>query len=125
MMLLSSPSGALLWRMWSCTASAFVKTIGSGGSSPPPIGTPGYSLSRTSLTLPAIRTPMWPSGRASITAWAPTLARLEGQEAFKALAQRFNELSLETEHLEYHPGNTFRSLVSLPVSWHSRSNWRQ
>jgi len=53
-----------------------------------------------------------------------TLARLEGQEAFKALAQRFNELSLETEHLEYHPGNTFRSLVSLPVSWHSRSNWR-
>jgi cytochrome P450 len=47
-----------------------------------------------------------------------TLARLEGQEAFKALAQRFNELSLETEHLEYHPGNTFRSLVSLPVSWH-------
>ena len=32
-----------------------------------------------------------------------TLARLEGQEAFKALAQRFNELSLETEHLEYDP----------------------
>jgi cytochrome P450 len=47
-----------------------------------------------------------------------TLARLEGQEAFKALAQRFNEFSLETEHLEYHPGNVFRSLVSLPVSWH-------
>jgi cytochrome P450 len=47
-----------------------------------------------------------------------TLARLEGQEAFKALAQRFNEFSLETEHLEYHAGNTFRSLVSLPVTWH-------
>ena len=47
-----------------------------------------------------------------------TLARLEGQESFKALAQRFHELSLETEHLEYYPDNLLRSLVSLPVSWH-------
>jgi cytochrome P450 len=46
-----------------------------------------------------------------------TLARLEGQEAFKALAQRFDELALETEHLEYYPSMNFRSLVSLPVSW--------
>ena len=47
MMLSLSPSGALLWRMWSCTASTFVKTTGSCGSSSPPIGTPGCSLSRT------------------------------------------------------------------------------
>ena len=46
-----------------------------------------------------------------------TLARLEGQEAFKALAQRFKALSLRTERLEYHPSITLRSLVSLPVSW--------
>jgi pimeloyl-[acyl-carrier protein] synthase len=46
-----------------------------------------------------------------------TLARLEGQEAFKALAQRFPSLHLETEELEYQPSMTFRSLKSLPVTW--------
>ena len=46
-----------------------------------------------------------------------TLARLEGQEAFMALAERFPEMRLETEELEYHPTNSFRSLKSLPVSW--------
>jgi cytochrome P450 len=47
-----------------------------------------------------------------------TLARLEGQEAFKALAERFPALALETEELEYQPSITFRSLKSLPVTWH-------
>jgi hypothetical protein len=46
-----------------------------------------------------------------------TLARLEGQEAFKAMAERFPHLQLETERLEYQPSITFRSLKSLPVTW--------
>jgi cytochrome P450 len=46
-----------------------------------------------------------------------TLARLEGQEAFKALAERFPTLRLETDALEYQPSITFRSLKSLPVTW--------
>ena len=46
-----------------------------------------------------------------------TLARLEGQEAFKALAQRFPALHLETEELEYQPSILFRSLKSLPVTF--------
>ncbi|MEE9147681.1 MAG: cytochrome P450 [Candidatus Tectomicrobia bacterium] len=46
-----------------------------------------------------------------------TLARLEGQEAFRALAQRFDALNLETEELAYQPSITFRSLKSMPVTW--------
>jgi len=46
-----------------------------------------------------------------------TLARVEGQEVFKALAERFPSLHLETEKLEYQPSITFRSLKSLPVLW--------
>jgi cytochrome P450 len=46
-----------------------------------------------------------------------TLARLEGQEAFKALAERFPSLRMETDTLEYVPSITFRSLKNLPVTW--------
>lgn len=46
-----------------------------------------------------------------------TLARVEGQEAFKALGQRFPTLHLATEELEYQPSIIFRSLKSLPVTW--------
>jgi cytochrome P450 len=46
-----------------------------------------------------------------------TLARVEGQEAFKALVRRFPALHLDTEALEYQPSITFRSLKSLPVTW--------
>ena len=46
-----------------------------------------------------------------------SLARLEGQECFKALAERYGSLHLETEELEYQPSITFRSLKTLPVSW--------
>jgi len=47
------------------------------------------------------------------------IARLEGQEAFKALAERFPSLHLgvDKKELEYQPSITFRSLKSLPVSW--------
>jgi cytochrome P450 len=47
-----------------------------------------------------------------------TLARVEGQEVFKALAERFPNLRPTDEKLEYHPSITFRSLKSLPVTWH-------
>jgi cytochrome P450 len=46
-----------------------------------------------------------------------TLARVEGQEVFKALAERFPSLHVETQALEYQPSITFRSLKSLPVAW--------
>ena len=46
-----------------------------------------------------------------------TLARLEGQEALKALVQRFPSFHLETEKVEYQPSITFRSIKNLPVSW--------
>ena len=45
-----------------------------------------------------------------------TLARLEGQESFKALASRFPELRLSGGELEYHPNINARSLKALPVS---------
>jgi cytochrome P450 len=46
-----------------------------------------------------------------------TLARLEGQEVFRALAERFPALHLASERLEYQPSIQFRSLKALPVSW--------
>jgi len=46
-----------------------------------------------------------------------TLARVEGQEVFKALAERFPNLQLPSEELDYQPSITFRSLKSLPVTW--------
>jgi len=48
-----------------------------------------------------------------------TLARLEGQEALKALAQQFPGMYLQIApgDVEYHPSVTFRSIKSLPVSW--------
>jgi cytochrome P450 len=47
-----------------------------------------------------------------------TLARVEGQEVFKALAERFPNLHGEMENLEYQPSITFRSLKALPVTLH-------
>lgn len=46
-----------------------------------------------------------------------TLARLEGQEAFRALAERFESMHIETENVEYQPSITFRSIKSMPVTW--------
>lgn len=46
-----------------------------------------------------------------------TLARVEGQEVFRALAERFPGLQAKTDALEYQPSITFRSLKSLPVTW--------
>ena len=47
-----------------------------------------------------------------------TLARVEGQEVFKALAERFPHLRAESVDLAYQPSITFRSLKSLPVTLH-------
>ncbi len=47
-----------------------------------------------------------------------TLARVEGQEVFKALAERFPGLQVEADELDYQPSITFRSLKSLPITWH-------
>jgi len=46
-----------------------------------------------------------------------TLARLEAQEAFAALARRFSTLRLATERATYHPSLSLRSLEHLAVSW--------
>jgi cytochrome P450 len=46
-----------------------------------------------------------------------TLARLEGQEAFIALAERFDGFNVETDRIEYQPSISFRSIKSLLVTW--------
>ena len=89
----------------------------SGGSLPRQIGIPRCLRRRTRLTSPAILTRMWPLGLVCIDCLGATLARLEGQEVFKALAERFPSLHLETEALAYQPSITFRSLKSLSVIW--------
>ena len=45
-----------------------------------------------------------------------TLARLEGQEAFKALAERYESMNLQTDEFGYQASVTFRSLKALPVT---------
>jgi cytochrome P450 len=47
-----------------------------------------------------------------------SLARIEGQEVFRALAERFGSLRLEAQELTYQPSIQFRSLTALPVAWH-------
>ena len=49
-----------------------------------------------------------------------TLARLEAQEAFKTLGERYESIELDAQpaELEYQPSITFRSLKSLPVTLH-------
>jgi cytochrome P450 len=46
-----------------------------------------------------------------------SLARIEGQEVFRALAERLPDITLDTHDLEYEPSIQFRSLRSLPVRW--------
>lgn len=45
------------------------------------------------------------------------LARMEGQEVFRALAERFPSFELATDRVEYQPSIQFRSLKALPVTW--------
>jgi cytochrome P450 len=46
-----------------------------------------------------------------------TLARVEAQETFKAMAERFGELKIETDPLVYAPAAHLRSLTALAISW--------
>jgi hypothetical protein len=46
-----------------------------------------------------------------------TVARVEGQEVFRALAERFERLTLETDPLRWAPAAHLRSLKALEVSW--------
>ena len=41
---------------------------------------------------------------------------MEGQEAFKALAERYDSIEAETDEFGYVPSITFRSPKTLPVS---------
>ena len=45
-----------------------------------------------------------------------TIARVEGQEVFSALAERYPNLELQNPEAEYQPSITFRSVKDLPVS---------
>src|SRR5713101_31137 len=45
------------------------------------------------------------------------LARLEGQEAFRSITQRFSPFSVATEQLEYQTLLSLRALKTLRVSW--------
>jgi pimeloyl-[acyl-carrier protein] synthase len=44
-----------------------------------------------------------------------TIARVEGQEIFSALAERYPNLELKNAHTEYQPSIVFRSVKELPV----------
>ena len=45
-----------------------------------------------------------------------TIARVEGQEVFRELAERYPNLQPKNNDMEYQPSITFRSVKSLPVS---------
>jgi len=45
-----------------------------------------------------------------------TIARVEGQEVFSALAERYPNLQLKVHDMEYQESITFRSVKNLPVS---------
>ncbi len=45
-----------------------------------------------------------------------TIARVEGQEVFSALAERYPDLQSKIQEPEYQESLTFRSVKSLPVS---------
>ena len=45
-----------------------------------------------------------------------TIARVEGQEVFSALTERYPDLQLETHDMDYQESITFRSIKRMPVS---------
>ena len=46
-----------------------------------------------------------------------TIARVEGQEVFKALAERYPNLQLKNQDMKYRESITFRSIMEMPVSF--------
>ena len=47
-----------------------------------------------------------------------TLARVEGQEVFRALAERYPNLELKNLEMEYREGIVFRSILEMLASLH-------
>jgi pimeloyl-[acyl-carrier protein] synthase len=45
-----------------------------------------------------------------------TIARVEGQEVFKALAERYPNLQLKRPDMDYRESIVFRSIIEMPVS---------
>ena len=45
-----------------------------------------------------------------------TLARVEGQEVFRALAERYPNLELKNLEMEYREGIVFRSIMEMLAS---------
>ncbi len=45
-----------------------------------------------------------------------TIARVEGQEVFRALAERYPNLEIKPHKAEYQPTMALRSMKQLPVS---------
>ena len=63
----------------------------------------------------------WPNGHVAFGAGihhclGATIARVEGQEVFKALAERYPNLQLKTHEMDYQESIVFRSIKSMPVS---------
>ena len=63
----------------------------------------------------------WPNGHVAVGSGVhhclgATIARVEGQEVFSALAERYPNMELKSHEMEYQPSITFRSIKGLPVS---------
>ena len=69
-------------------------------------------------TSPATPISMWRSGPACIIAWVQRWRGLKGRKCSRRWRNVSPDLQTETEDLEYQPSITFRSLKSLPVTWH-------
>ena len=104
-------------RMWRCAARSCTKTTASAGSFLRRIGIPRSFANPDTFDISRDPNPHVAFGSGVHHCLGATLARVEGQEVFKALAERFPSLHLETEDLAYQPSITFRSLKSLPVAW--------
>ena len=48
-----------------------------------------------------------------------TIARVEGQEVFRALADRYPNLEMEPHESEYRPTMALRSMMELPMSFNA------
>lgn len=69
----------------------------------------------------AIDITRWPNAHVAFGAGihhclGATLARVEGQEVFQALAERYPNLELENPEMEYRESIVFRSIMEMPVS---------
>lgn len=88
-----------------------------GGSSPRPTRDPEAFSNPDTFDVTRNPNPHVAFGSGVHHCLGASLARLEGQEVFKALAERFPTLRLETDELDYERNITFRALKTLPVTW--------